>query len=194
MKYFFILFLLVSTLTFSQTKLNGQDAKEFLEFVKLENVLADTGGIDYDGLAIKFNKHVNQKYAWQFADLAEGFLFGITSGISFGAHEAYAFNFKHSAWLGDNFIQDWYRWRPQTEAVFGRIFTWHKVWREIDYATYRLSYENFDKFFEGKWYLSYPATWIVRNTFATIIRDKFKTNNWWYSFEFELLFSIPLLP
>lgn len=186
--------MVLSTITLSQTKLNGQDAKEFLEFVKLENVLSDSGKIDYDGLAIKFNDHINKKYSWQFADFTEGLLFGAVSGISFGAHEAYAFNFKYSGWLGDNFIQDWYKWRPQTEAVFGRIFTWHKVWREVDYATYILSYENFDKFFGGKWYLSYPTTWIVRNTFATMIRDKFKTDNWWYSFEFELLFSVPLIP
>ena len=172
------------------------------------NSAIENGEIVFDSSAGKFvtkeginwraiQKVVDDDYdrlqSYKIRDLTEGLMLSALSGISFGAHEAYAFNFRYSGWLGDNVLKDWYNWRPKTEAVFGRIFTWHKVWRELDYYSFNKGYEKINRYFGNKWYITYPLIWIVRNTFATMIRDKFKTDNWFYSFDIELFFSIPLI-
>lgn len=206
MKKILFIVMLMSVLVNAQFMKNDDDTKLFLQLTakmmidekliqkdSIGNIMV-ANNIEWDGFQEKVVIKYNELQSGNFSDLASGIFFSSLSGIAFGMHEAYAFNYKNSGWLGDNFIQDWYKWRPQTEAVFGRIFTWHKVWREVDYAADRTAYNKLNKFFGDKWYISYPIFWTLKNTFATAVRDKFKTDSWWYSFDFQLFFAIPLLP
>mgnify|MGYP001168710476 FL=1 len=116
------------------------------------------------------------------------------SGVSLGLHESYTFGYQHDAWMPSP-MRDWYRWRPQTDAVFGKSLTFQKVFRGLDYATDRAAWEKWKKVFKVKEFLSWEnlgafvSHFTVKNTFATLVRDKMKHNKWFYSFEAELIFG-----
>ena len=116
------------------------------------------------------------------------------SGFSLGIHESYTFGYTYDKWL-PKFAQDWYEWRPNTDAVFGKIFTMQKVFRDVDYAADRTGWNEWKKVYKVKKFFSwetlgaYVSHFTVKNTMATIIRDKMKHNEWWYSFQVELIFG-----
>lgn len=119
-------------------------------------------------------------------DLLKGLGFSALSGIALGAYESSVFNYSHSEFL-PGLMRNWYENRITSDGVFDKSLTWQKVWREVDYSTDRTAYNYFQKFFGDKWYLAIMSHWILKNTFATIIRDKMHYNEFFYSFSLKLL-------
>lgn len=116
------------------------------------------------------------------------------SGISLGFHESYTFGYTKYKWL-PKFMQNWYEWRPNTDLVFGKVFTFQKVFRDADYTFDRIGWNNWKKVYNVKSIISFNglAAFIthtsIKYLFATIIRDKMKHDKWFYSFDYELLFG-----
>lgn len=119
----------------------------------------------------------------------------VLSGIALGNHESTTFGYSNSSWLPD-FAEKWYNWKPQTDAVLGKTFTWQKVWRDIDYASNIAGYNKFKRFYGVKKFLSletlysYLSMFLVKNTFASFIRNKFKHNKFFYSWDLNLLLTL----
>lgn len=125
-------------------------------------------------------------------NLWEAIVWSSSSGISLGAHESRTFNYTNTAWL-PGFIEDWYNYKVNTDAVFGKIFTWQKIFRDLDYATDRKAWEswklvcNVKKVVSWQFLEAFVFHWAIKNTFATLIRDKFKHGQFFYSFDFSLI-------
>lgn len=142
---------------------------------------------------ILFNKYIEAS-RYEADDLFIAVGWSALAGIALGSHESFTFGYTNTKWL-PGFVADWYNWRPNTEAVFGKIFTWQKVWRDVDYSTTIGGYNKFKKFYGVKefwsWetFYTYMSIFIVKNTFATFIRDKFKHGNAFYSWDFNLIFD-----
>lgn len=116
------------------------------------------------------------------------------SGFSLGIHESYTFGYTHDKWM-PKFARDWYQWRPNTDAVFGKVFTMQKVFRDVDYAADRTAWNEWKKVFHQTKFFSWETLgafgchFLVKNTFATFIRDKMKHDKWFYSWQVELFFG-----
>lgn len=128
--------------------------------------------------------------SYQPHDFFNGIAYSALSGIGEGAVESKEFNYKHSGWLPAS-LRNWFNSSP---VNFGnpsyKLFGWQEFWREVDYASDREAYSTLKIFFKGKWYLAFPVHWIIKNTFATIIRDKFRYDNFLFSFQFDLIISL----
>lgn len=116
------------------------------------------------------------------------------SGVALGSHESFTFGYRYSGWLPE-FMEDWYKWKPQTDAVFGKAFTWQKIFRDIDYAADRVAWNKWKQTWKVKTFWSWQTLgafgshFVVKNTFATFVRDRMKHDNWWYSWKAEFLFG-----
>jgi hypothetical protein len=153
---------------------------------QIKEVLILQGEQNSDAVShLLYEKQITMN-SYQTPDLLEGIGFSAASGVSLGAFESNAFNYTHDQWL-PKFMQQWYEWNLNTDMVLGKIFMWQKVWREVDYATDRAAYSRLKKYFAGKWFIAFPIHWIVKNTFATMIRDKMKHDRFFYSFDFDFV-------
>jgi hypothetical protein len=123
--------------------------------------------------------------SYRTLDLLNGIMLSACSGVSLGAHESADFGYKNDKWL-PKFAQTYFEWRPVTDNIFGKVLTWQKVFRETDYYADRKSYQALKKYFNSA-YIAYPVYWIIKNTFATLIRDKFKYDKWFYSFDIHFV-------
>ena len=90
-----------------------------------------------------------------------------------GAYQSRTANYKYSVWL-PQFFQEWWKIKPNTDLVMGKSFSWQKVFKEIDYIFDRKGYENFNRFFGGKWYYTYITHTFIKNLSAALVRHKFK--------------------
>jgi len=182
---FFILFL-TNLVTAQVTK---NDVKEILD---LYGKYIHTGMCELEYEKV-YEMYITQE-KYDINIFYKGFTSSTLSGISLGAYESYLFNYKHSEWLPKP-LENWYNWRPQTDAVFGKSLTWHKIFRATDYSFDRTAFNNWKKFYgvETFWSWNQLAAYLthftVKNTFATIIRDKFKYNEVFHSFDFDLIFD-----
>ncbi len=124
-------------------------------------------------------------------DLLEGLGLSALSGVGLGAYESHTFGYTNTGWM-PKFLQNWYNSSPHVdgEPVY-TLFSWPQVWREVDYASDRAAYEELKLFFKQKWYWALLVHWIVKNTVATMVRDKFKHDNFMYSFKLDLVFALP---
>ena len=138
------------------------------------------------------DKYLAQRDPW--IDGSSAFGFSFLSGTALGAHESFTFGYKNSEWMSTS-LENWYNWRPQTDAVFGKAFSWQKIWRDVDYAADRAAWNKWKQTWKVKTFWSWETLgafgshFVVKNTFATFVRDKMKHNNWWYSWKIDLLFG-----
>jgi hypothetical protein len=127
------------------------------------------------------------KVSYRISDLAEGAGYSFLSGLGLGAYESRTFGYKHTSWM-PGFMQTWYKASP---AIGGEpdytLLSWEQVWREVDYASDRAAYTKLKIFFHNKWYLALLTHWIIKNTAATMVRDKMKYDRFFYSFKFDLV-------
>jgi len=130
------------------------------------------------------------KISYQGADLASGIGLSFLSGIGLGAYESHVFGYSNTSWM-PGFMENWYKGTPFNygQADY-TLFSWEQVWREVDYASDRGAYDKLKIFFKEKWYFALLTHWIVKNTAATMIRDKMKYDRFFYSFKFDLVIPI----
>lgn len=189
MKTLIITILITIFNTFAQD-LSKNDIKEVL--------LLQTENKEYVEVTseILYQKYLDKQH-FSFSSLATSTALSSTSGISLGFHESYTFGYKYSNWLPE-FMSDWYEWRPETDAVFGKVFTFQKVFRDLDYATDRAAWNSWKKTWNVREFWSwstlgaFTSHFIVKNTFATFIRDRMKHDNWVYSWKAEFIFGAQL--
>lgn len=174
---YLIILLVTMTMLLSGQQLTRENIKEVL-------VLQEEK--DIDAVAENLYRRWVEINSWQTDDLLTGIGLSSLSGLALGAHESYTFGYQHTGWL-PGFMQHWYGWRVNTDAVFVKSFTWQKTFREVDYITDRMAFGKLKKFFKQKWYFAYAVHWVVKNTFATLIRDKFKHDRFFYSFQLDLI-------
>lgn len=166
----------------SYAQLTKADIKEVL-------ILQGSQAPEYESIVL-YRKYLEQQD--NTLTLISGIIGSAVSGVALGSHESFTFGYKESGWLPD-FLEDWYNYRPNTDAVFGKTLTWQKVWRDVDYASDRYAYNKWkllyraEDFFSWQTLLAYITHWTVKNTFTTLIRDKFKHNEFFYSFEGSLV-------
>lgn len=144
---------------------------------------------EYDSI-ILYDKYLSEQ---DNTKILTGAIFGsAVSGVALGSHESFTFGYKDSGWM-PKFMQDWYNWKPQTDAVFGKSFTWQKIFRDVDYISDRYAWNKWKMVFKAKEFfswqtlLAYASHWTAKNLFATFIRDKFKHDTFFYSFEGSLI-------
>lgn len=128
------------------------------------------------------------KVSFRTNDLLQGVGLSFLSGIGLGAYESHTFGYKHISWMPE-FMQKWY---SSSQNLTGEpnyaMLSWEQVWREVDYASDRAAYDKLNTFFRNRWYFALLAHWIIKNTAATLIRDKMKYDKFFYSFKFDLVF------
>lgn len=164
---------------------------QYLTQDNIREVLILQGNIypEYESL-ILYDKYLGQQN--NANALISAFVGSAVSGVALGSHESFTFGYKEVGWL-PGFMQDWYKWKPQTEAVFGKSFTWQKIFRDIDYVSDRYAWNKWKmvfkvkEFFSWQALLAYASHWTTKNLFATFIRDKFKHDTFFYSFEGSLI-------
>jgi len=152
---------------------------------QIKEVLVLQGSQTPDAESLILYQTQGDRFSYRTLDLLNGLLLSACSGVSLGAHESADFGYTHDEWL-PKFAQHYYEWRPVTDNIFGKVLTWQKVFRETDYYADRKSYQALKKYFNNA-YIAYPVYWIVKNTFATLIRDKFKQDQWFYSFDIHFI-------
>ncbi len=144
-----------------------------------------------------FEAHVDRIYdkyldriSFKPEDLLGGLGYSILSGICLGTYESHVFGYQNSSWL-PGFLKSWYNTSPRGSGMpmYG-LFNIQTIAREGDYISDRNAYEVWKRFFKGQWYWALLAHWLVKNTFATIIRDKFKHDQMFYSFRIDFLISV----
>lgn len=144
---------------------------------------------------------IYERYLDQHSELVDGLAaFGLStlSGVSLGFHESFTFGYKNSGWI-PGFMKDWYLYRPNTDAVFGKALSWQKIWRDVDYAADRAGWNKWkavwrvEKFLSWNTLGAFATHFTVKNTFATMVRDRFKHDRFFYSFQFDLIFGEQLL-
>jgi hypothetical protein len=140
------------------------------------------------------SKQLFQQYqdlhAYQTEDLLLGLGLSMASGAALGMYESNAFGYKKTGWMPE-FMEDWYynSMNHRTDGVFAKTLDWQKVFRNIDYLTTITGFNTLNKYFGGKWWFAYPAYWISKNVVSTLVRDKMKYDNWFYSYDIELVFK-----
>jgi len=186
MKKFWIIFLLAISLNAQVTK---SDVKEVLE-VYMDYVNSGICELEVE----KVYDLYMEKQQFNTQTGINAALWSTAAGVSLGAYEAYLFGYTKTQWLPKP-IAEYYKWRPQTDAVYGKSLTWHKIFRSIDYSSDRAAFNNWKRFFGVKSFLSwnqlaaYLVHFTVKNTAATIVRDKFKFNEAFHSFDMDLVFD-----
>ena len=105
--------------------------------------------------------------------LAESALSGVSMGLNQSRN---SYTTKDIAWL-PKFMQSWYMNSCGTDNIFGKFFTWQKIFREADYMSDRLAYEDLNRFFEGKWYLAAISDIFIKNITGAMIRNKMNTGS-----------------
>jgi hypothetical protein len=176
----FVFFLISSALYAQMTR------DEVLTILSLE----EYNGVNNENeVDIIYQKYLDM-VSYKPNDLLTGIGYSALSGVGLGAVESSEFGYQKSAWL-PKILKNWFDSSPRIGGQpMYQIFGWQEVWREVDYASDRAAYESFKLFFGGKWYYALLVHWLVKNTFATVVRDKFKYDNYLYSFKLDLLFSI----
>ncbi|MDR3626037.1 MAG: hypothetical protein P4L45_04360 [Ignavibacteriaceae bacterium] len=160
--------------------------EEVLTILSLEeyNGIGNANDID-----IIYERYLDQ-VSYKPNDLIAGIGNSILSGFSLGAEESKEFKFTHSGWL-PAFLQDWYNSPPYKNGNFLYQFvSWQEVWHEVDYVTDRNAYEMLKQYFRGKWYFALLVHWLFKNVSATVVRDKFKYDDFSYSFKLDLFLTI----
>ena len=187
MRIAFKVFILVFILFFTPSVSYAQMTKEeVLTVLSLENY---NGGNNIKDLDIIYERYLNL-ISYKPIDFIRGIGFSALSGIGEGAMESNEFGYTKSGWL-PGFLKDWYISSPFNNGNPDyQIFGWQNIWREVDYASDREAYETLKLFFRGTWYYALLVHWMVKNTFATIVRDKFRYDNFLFSFQFDLVISI----
>lgn len=131
-----------------------------------------------------------EKVSFKSKDLLEGAGLSFLSGIGLGAYESHAFGYKNISWMPE-FMQKWYTSSPNFRGEPDYTFlSWEQVWREVDYAADRAAYDKLKVFFKNKWYFALLTHWVIKNTAATLVRDKMKYDKFFYSFKFDLVIPI----
>ena len=178
-----ILWIIFISISYSQT-LTEEQTRLVLELQDSQYPEIET--------TILMDRYLDKTSSWKTVIGAVGF--STISGISLGSHESFTFGYRHTGWLPE-FMEDWYQWRPNTDAVFGKTFTWQKVFRSMDYATDRAAWNKWKQTWRVRTFWSWETLgafgshFIVKNTFATFVRDRMKHDNWWYSWKAEFLFG-----
>jgi len=181
-KLFYILFLL-SSVCFAQ--ISKDDIKEVLILQGYRD------GAELQARTDLLYDSYMDKVSYKTSDLLKGFGLSFLSGIGLGAYESHTFGYKHVSWMPD-FMQQWYNKSPNfTGEPDYSFLSWEEVWREVDYASDRAAYEKLNIFFRNQWYYALITHWIIKNTAATLIRDKMKYDKFFYSFKFDFIFSLP---
>ncbi|MGE5499938.1 MAG: hypothetical protein ACM3Q2_17830 [Syntrophothermus sp.] len=183
-KGFCAVILLMGTLLRAQ-QITQDDIRIFL-MIQNSNLTGDSLKAQSEMLYGKFMKHIS----YRFADAAEGALFSVISGISMGANESNVIrnSYGHYSWMPKIF-QDWYNMAPRERPGVPDYhpLSWQFFFREIDMAAEIRAYYQWLRFFRNEWYLALLTHWIIKNTFATIIRDLFRYGKPFYSFDISML-------
>jgi len=168
---------------------------------QIQLVLELQGNIDKDAIPpateLLYSRYLDRE-TFDVPALASAISLSSLSGVSLGFHESYTFGYTNDKWL-PGFVQDWYEWRPETDAVFGKTFTFQKVFRDIDYISDRSAWNNWKKVWNVKKFWSWGTLgafvthFTVKNTFATFVRDKMKHDDFLYSWQVELFFGTQLV-
>ncbi|MBI9070753.1 MAG: hypothetical protein JEY94_04105 [Melioribacteraceae bacterium] len=183
LKSIIALLFLSLTLQAQVTKSDIRDLLVLQGFSDLAEIEAQTSVI-YDSYL--------DKISYNFGDLLAGVGYSALSGVSLGAHEAHQFGYKKIDWM-PKFMQDWYKSsdRALPQSVFGDFFNWREVFKQFDYVADRNAYESLNTFFKQKWYFSLVTHWVVKNTFATIMRDQMKHEQPFYSWKIDFVMALP---
>lgn len=182
MKKVLYIIILLSSIGFSQ--ITKDDIKEVLILQGYRD------GAELQAQTEFLYEHYLDKVSFKAKDLLEGFGLSFLSGVGLGAYESHAFGYKNTNWMPE-FMEKWYNSSPNlTGEANYTILSWEQVWREVDYASDRAAYEKLNTFFKNKWYFALVTHWIIKNTAATLVRDKMKYNRFFYSFKFDLVLPI----
>jgi hypothetical protein len=171
----YLIYILLSTITFAQV--NKETIRTVLEL---------QGEVNESKVERLYSLYL-EKTSCNTNDFFLAYGLSAFSGVCLGSYESKNYGYTHIGFL-PQFLQDWYRVENNSDKVFGKSFTWQKVFRDLDYIADRQAYQYWIRFFGDKWYLSFMAHWIVKNTFATLIRSKLKYDTYFYDFKLNLIF------
>ena len=158
--------LLISALNFAQ--LTKENIKEILELQGTQVTANIDEQADY-----LYERYI-ENTSYQTEDAITGFGQSILSGVSMGAHQSRTAGYTNVGWM-PKFMQEWYGVTKKTDEVFGKSLTWQKIWREADYINDRNGYNDLNRFFGNKWYLTLASHLFVKNASAAIIRAKMRS-------------------
>ena len=96
------------------------------------------------------------------------------SGICMGLNQSRTAGYKNTSWM-PGFVQDWYQQSFASDVVLSKAFTWQKVWRDMDYATDRMAYEDLKRLFKNDSYKAAAVQFVVKNIAAALIRNEMKS-------------------
>ena len=130
------------------------------------------------------------RISYKSENLIGGLGYSILSGVCLGTYESHTFGYDNAEWM-PGFLKNWYQSSPRHngEPMYN-IFNIETITREADYLSDRSAYSEWKRFFRGQWYWALLAHWVVKNTFATIIRDTFKHGQPFYSFKLDFVISV----
>ena len=129
--------------------------------------------------------------SYKFNDFMYAAGMSALSGIGQGAYESDTFDgYNDIDWM-PGFLQKWFvnSKLPLKESNY-KLFNWQMIFRETDYICDRIAYEKLNVFFKNQWYWAYLVHWIIKNTFATIVRDTFLSNHPFQSFKLNFILPI----
>lgn len=157
---------LTSALSFAQ--LTKENIKEILALQGTQVTANIDEQADY-----LYERYI-ENTSYKTKDAVTGFGQSILSGISMGAHQCKTAGYTNTGWM-PKFMQDWYGVTKKTDEVFGKSLTWQKIWRESDYVNDRNGYNDLNRFFGDKWYLTLASHLLVKNTAAALLRAKMRS-------------------
>ena len=95
------------------------------------------------------------------------------SGICMGLNQSRTANYSNVSWMPAA-VRNWYNNSFSSDLLFSKAFTWQKVWREFDYASDRMAYNDLKYLFKNNSYKAAALQFIIKNIAALIVRNEMK--------------------
>ena len=96
------------------------------------------------------------------------------SGICMAMHQSRTAGYNNVSWM-PGVLQDWYKVSFATDNVYGKSLTWQKIWREMDYTSDRIAFDEIRRLFKNNYFEAVIAHFLVKNITAALVRNEFKS-------------------
>lgn len=140
----------------------------------IKELLAVQGAKNIDENADKLYEAYTSSLEFDATDWSRSAGESALSGLSMAMHQSRTAGYKNISWM-PGFMQDWYKISFATDNVYGKSLTWQKIWREMDYTTDRIAFDEMRRLFKNNYWEAVIAHFLVKNLTAFMVRNEFKS-------------------
>ena len=119
----------------------------------------------------------NERNSYRTTTLLNAVSLSFSSGFSMGLHQSHTALYNRTEWM-PGFMQDWFASRKDVDGVFSLGGQANKVFRDFDYVTDRMAYNEFNRYFGNNWIYTYLSHTLLKNVTAYAVRHRMSQGTW----------------